>query len=318
MYNNHQKEEESKKIGEPIDTSDILMQLKQMKENLENELKEKGVEVKNTLKLAEDKVNYKINQNFEEQQIEQKENNEKNLIDENQKEEPEKKIEETENLENKEITEEKDTKKEQIVEKQPEEVPKNETEDNTEEIIEQIENPEIKQEFKEIKEKMEQLNDNPQVVSEDFNEMYTKLFGRPPIQDEPENEEPKEKDIDILKDNVSVFEGIEEYKKNGLTQENAIDEAIKVFSRPKTSEHNTGLSVDFNAMGEEFKDTKEYDWLLKNSTNYGFILRYQEDKEYITNRHFEPAHFRYVGEEHAQIMKSKNLCLEEYISTLIE
>lgn len=42
--------------------------------------------------------------------------------------------------------------------------------------------------------------------------MYTKLFGRPPIQDEPENEEPKEKDIDILKDNVSVFEGIEEYK----------------------------------------------------------------------------------------------------------
>ncbi|MFR2571038.1 MAG: DNA mismatch repair endonuclease MutL [Clostridia bacterium] len=213
VYNNHQKEEESKKIGEPIDTSDILMQLKQMKENLENELKEKGVEVKNTLKLAEDKVNYKINQNFEDQPIEQKVNNENNPIEENQKEKPEKKIEETENLENKEITEEKDTEKEQIVENQPEEVPKNETEDNTEEIIEQIENPEIKQEFKEIKEKMEQLNDNPQVVSEDFNEMYTKLFGRPPIQDEPENEEPKEKDIDILKDNVSVFEGIEEYKK---------------------------------------------------------------------------------------------------------
>ncbi len=213
VYNNHQKEEVNKKIGEPIDTSDILMQLKQMKENLENELKEKGVEVKNTLKLAEDKVNYKINQNFEDQQIEQKENNENNPIEENQKEKPEKKIEETENLKNKEITEEKDTKKEQIVENQPEEVPKNETEDNTEEIIEQIENPEIKQEFKEIKEKMEQLNDNPQVVSEDFNEMYTKLFGRPPIQDEPENEEPKEKDIDILKDNVSVFEGIEEYKK---------------------------------------------------------------------------------------------------------
>lgn len=122
----------------------------------------------------------------------------------------------------------------------------------------------------------------------------------------------------IKKQEQLFNKGIEEYKKNGLTQENAIDETIKVFSRPKTSEHNTGLSVDFNAMGEEFKDTKEYDWLLKNSTNYGFILRYQEDKEYITNRHFEPAHFRYVGEEHAQIMKSKNLCLEEYVSTLIE
>ena len=86
------------------------------------------------------------------------------------------------------------------------------TVDNTNEIIENIENPEIKQEFKEIKEKMEQLNDNPQVVTDDFNEMYAKLFGRLPIQDEEEKVEEKkeEKDIDILKDNVSVFEGIEE------------------------------------------------------------------------------------------------------------
>ena len=88
------------------------------------------------------------------------------------------------------------------------------TVDNTNEIIENIENPEIKQEFKEIKEKMQQLNDNPQVVTDDFNEMYAKLFGRLPIQDNEEKIEKKEeKDIDILKDNVSVFEGIEEYQK---------------------------------------------------------------------------------------------------------
>lgn len=113
-------------------------------------------------------------------------------------------------------------------------------------------------------------------------------------------------------------QGVKELEQNGLNKEDAINEAVKVFSRPKASEHNIGLSVDFNAMGEEFKDTKEYDWLLKNSTTYGFILRYQEGKEYITNHVFEPAHFRYVGEEHAQTMKSRNLCLEEYISTLIE
>ena len=84
------------------------------------------------------------------------------------------------------------------------------TVDNTNEIIENIENPEIKQEFKEIKEKMEQLNDNPQVVTDDFNEMYAKLFGRLPIQDVEEQTEKKdeETDIDILKDNVSVFEVI--------------------------------------------------------------------------------------------------------------
>ena len=38
--------------------------------------------------------------------------------------------------------------------------------------IEEIENPEIKQEFKEIKQKMHELNDNPRVVSENFEEMY--------------------------------------------------------------------------------------------------------------------------------------------------
>ena len=87
--------------------------------------------------------------------------------------------------------------------------------DNTNEVIENIENPEIKQEFKEIKEKMEKLNDNPKVVSDNFNEMYAKLFGRLPIQDEEETikEKKEEKAIDLLKDNVSVFEGMEEYQK---------------------------------------------------------------------------------------------------------
>ena len=31
--------------------------------------------------------------------------------------------------------------------------------------------------------KMKNLNDNPQVIAEDFNEMYAKLFGRKPIED---------------------------------------------------------------------------------------------------------------------------------------
>ena len=43
-------------------------------------------------------------------------------------------------------------------------------------LLKICEDPEIKQEFKEIKQKMQQLNDNPKVVSDDFNEMYAKLF----------------------------------------------------------------------------------------------------------------------------------------------
>lgn len=111
---------------------------------------------------------------------------------------------------------------------------------------------------------------------------------------------------------------LEENINNGLSKSDAEDQAMRILSKPGNNEHNLGLSVDFNAGGNDFNLTKEYEWLLENSVNYGFILRYAKDKEHITGRAFEPAHFRYVGEEHAKIMKSQNLCLEEYISTLIK
>lgn len=111
---------------------------------------------------------------------------------------------------------------------------------------------------------------------------------------------------------------VEESLASGLAKEEALDSALKAISLPGCNEHNSGLSVDFNAAGEEFCTTPEYEWLLENSVNYGFILRYSREKEAITGRTFEPAHFRYVGDEHAKIIKSQNLCFEEYISNLMK
>ena len=219
--------EEKLNIGGPIDTSDILAKLKQMKNDLENELKEKKASgyVPNTeLKLEEEKEDY-IEQEKQETSIETntvlEENDQTNdteksagEVDESLQKETDPEVEK-DNQTIEETTEQEITGKEpeNMVEQATESTNSDEIVDNTDQIIEQIENPEIKQEFKEIKEKMEQLNDNPKVVSDDFNEMYAKLFGRLPIQDEEEKIEDKEKDIDIFKDNVSVFEGIEEYQK---------------------------------------------------------------------------------------------------------
>lgn len=111
---------------------------------------------------------------------------------------------------------------------------------------------------------------------------------------------------------------VNENLKLGMSKEEALNLALKTVSLPGSNEHITGLSVDFNAAGEEFSTTKEYEWLLENCTNYGFILRYPKEKESITGRAFEPAHFRYVGEEHAKAIKAQNLCLEEYVSSLIK
>ena len=42
---------------------------------------------------------------------------------------------------------------------------------------------------------MQELNDNPQVVSDDFNEMYAKMFGREPITEETAEEKEKQASI---------------------------------------------------------------------------------------------------------------------------
>ena len=55
------------------------------------------------------------------------------------------------------------------------------------------------------------------------------------------------------------------------------------------------------------------EWLKEHCWDYGFILRYNKDKESITGFLAEPWHFRYVGIEHAKIMQDENLCLEEYL-----
>lgn len=106
--------------------------------------------------------------------------------------------------------------------------------------------------------------------------------------------------------------------KQNMNKEDAYNLSLKKISLPGKNEHNTGLAIDFNAAGEEFCSTKEYEWLIENSANYGYILRYPKDKEQVTGRVFEPAHFRYVGEEAAKIIKIQKLCLEEYISSLMK
>ena len=109
---------------------------------------------------------------------------------------------------------------------------------------------------------------------------------------------------------------VESQRKNARNLEEAKRLASNVVAEPGKSEHNTGLAVDFNGVRDDFFKSKEYNWLEKNSANYGFILRYRKEKSHITNIVFEPWHFRYVGEEHAKIMNEKNLCLEEYINFL--
>ena len=84
------------------------------------------------------------------------------------------------------------------------------------------------------------------------------------------------------------------------------------------SEHGLGLAADIvsedhQVLEEEQEGTPEYQWLLANCADYGFILRYPKDKTDITGVIYEPWHFRYVGKYAAYEIMSRGITLEEYL-----
>ena len=111
---------------------------------------------------------------------------------------------------------------------------------------------------------------------------------------------------------------VNEYKNQGYSQEQAEKEAGKWVAVPGTSEHQLGFALDIVTVDNQSLDNSQLksecqQWLMKNCYDYGYILRYPEDKTDITKIDFEPWHYRYVGHEAAQIIKEKGLCLEEYV-----
>jgi len=89
--------------------------------------------------------------------------------------------------------------------------------------------------------------------------------------------------------------------------------AAQVIMPPGSSEHNLGLAMDICGTNYSFDQTKEFKWLQENAADYGFILRYPENKKDITKVVYEPWHWRYVGAENARAIKASGLCLEEYL-----
>lgn len=100
---------------------------------------------------------------------------------------------------------------------------------------------------------------------------------------------------------------------NGVPKEQAEDKAATIVARPGTSEHHTGLALDINCANSSFEKTKAYEWLKQNAENYGFVMRYSEEKQPITGVIHESWHWRFVGINTAKKMNQLNMCLEEYL-----
>lgn len=88
---------------------------------------------------------------------------------------------------------------------------------------------------------------------------------------------------------------------------------------PRRSEHEMGLAVDISLMGSStstFYTTTRGKFLSDNAHKYGFILRYMQGREPITNYSYEPWHYRYVGVELATYLKQTGLTMEEFFKLM--
>lgn len=118
----------------------------------------------------------------------------------------------------------------------------------------------------------------------------------------------------------------------GYSQEEAKIQAEKEIALPGRSEHNAGLAMDIvssdywsthDDLDESFEKLPQFDWLIKNSWKYGFVLSYPKGKEDITGIIYEPWHYRFVGLKHAEKMHEvyestgEFLTVNEYIEQYI-
>ena len=225
------------KVDNLVDTSDVLNQLKNMQEKIKQE--KENVEEKQDLKVMEETkenveqkiptgVNYTYfgenkekvesllrqlhpniyndTENKEEQTIENKQINEVKQEENNILKEETNKIETNNDnfIENKIQDNNNDIKEDVVVNEQnDEEQGKKENEDS---------NYEITKKFKELK---NQLDEQQSQITPEFKEMYQKLFGTK-IEDKPKEEKEQQDNldaVDIVKDNVSMFENIGTYQK---------------------------------------------------------------------------------------------------------
>ena len=101
---------------------------------------------------------------------------------------------------------------------------------------------------------------------------------------------------------------------NNYCKRDGQKEADTYSARPGYSEHQSGLAMDLNVVGNAFNGSKEAKWLEKNCYKYGFILRYPKGKTNETGYVYESWHFRYVGEDLAKKLYNNGdwITMEDY------
>ena len=91
------------------------------------------------------------------------------------------------------------------------------------------------------------------------------------------------------------------------------------FARAGHSEHQTGLAVDVLHKAHDgglmvhmgFENSRQFNWMVENAHEFGFILRYPNGYRNYSGFIYEPWHWRYVGIPVATAMVNEEISLYE-------
>lgn len=134
--------------------------------------------------------------------------------------------------------------------------------------------------------------------------------------------------IDIVLD--SVYRSVSKQQKLwddwSADPEKGIEYVRKYVAVPGYSEHHTGLAIDI-AIKKDGKIIYDNDEMIREReifakvhsklADYGFILRYLENREDSTGYAYEPWHLRYVDSTKiAKEIMDKNITFEEYLGSI--
>ena len=175
--------------------------------------------------------------------------------------------------------------------------------------------------------------DSTEAVSEESTEEATEASTEEATEastdeaDEESAEEPTEeatksaedagkKDDNSSSTGIWVFDGFRTFNEQTARH----SEGRSSFEAGHTDYHS-GRTFDMLVMHDDattdpFKPEDGYKWFADHAADYGFIVRFPEDKSDLTGERARTYTYRYVGVPHAKYMTKHGLCLEEYIDAL--
>lgn len=109
------------------------------------------------------------------------------------------------------------------------------------------------------------------------------------------------------------------YLDKGRTQAEAEALAATLVPAADCNESGTGyaaeiLSLEYENADADFAEDRAFSWLSAYGAEFGFILRWPQDRQAATGMAYQPWHWRYVGRENALAIRASGLSLEEFLA----